>query len=261
MFTGTPDEPHVTSTDPQMLANGTGLSKTGHHGPSRRDGRLASEQLPSVGRPPDPVVAQLATRSHLLDDEAVGYQTRPRTPSAARNRCELDIPIFVSDMSFGALSSQEAKVALAKGAELAGTGICSGEGGMLPEEQAANSQVLLRARLRLASATRPTKLKRVASFSFQGRAGGQDRDRWTPSWRKGAPSKIAEVREGCEPGEPAISAHPGSPTWTTLEPISADFAAEVREIDGRHSGRVQDSLPNTSRRIWTPPWTIGERTT
>ena len=42
-------------------------------------------------------------------------------------------------MSFGALS-REAKIALAKGAELAGTGICSGEGGMLPEEQENNSR-------------------------------------------------------------------------------------------------------------------------
>ena len=42
-------------------------------------------------------------------------------------------------MSFGALS-EEAKTALARGAELAGTGICSGEGGMLPEEQAENSR-------------------------------------------------------------------------------------------------------------------------
>ena len=42
-------------------------------------------------------------------------------------------------MSFGALSP-EAKVALAGGAQLAGTGICSGEGGRLPEEQAANSR-------------------------------------------------------------------------------------------------------------------------
>ena len=42
-------------------------------------------------------------------------------------------------MSFGALS-EEAKVSLSKGANLAGTGICSGEGGMLPEEQAENSR-------------------------------------------------------------------------------------------------------------------------
>ncbi len=51
----------------------------------------------------------------------------------------LDIPLLVTDMSFGALS-EEAKLALASGAELAGTGICSGEGGMLPEEQEANSR-------------------------------------------------------------------------------------------------------------------------
>ena len=56
-------------------------------------------------------------------------------PGAGRP-LRLRIPLFVSDMSFGALS-EEAKIALATGAELAGTGICSGEGGMLPEEQAA----------------------------------------------------------------------------------------------------------------------------
>ena len=42
-------------------------------------------------------------------------------------------------MSFGALSA-EAKVALAKGAEMAGTGICSGEGGMLLAEAESNSR-------------------------------------------------------------------------------------------------------------------------
>ena len=42
-------------------------------------------------------------------------------------------------MSYGALS-EEAKVAMSLGAEQAGTGICSAEGGMLPEEQVANSR-------------------------------------------------------------------------------------------------------------------------
>jgi glutamate synthase domain-containing protein 2 len=36
--------------------------------------------------------------------------------------------------------SEEAKVSLAKGAEMAGTGICSGEGGMLDDEQQANGK-------------------------------------------------------------------------------------------------------------------------
>jgi Glutamate synthase domain 2 len=50
----------------------------------------------------------------------------------AENPLELEIPVFISDMSFGALS-EEAKIVLPKGTEPAGTGICSGEGGILPE--------------------------------------------------------------------------------------------------------------------------------
>jgi glutamate synthase domain-containing protein 2 len=49
----------------------------------------------------------------------------------AKRPLKLNIPLFVSDMSFGALF-EEAKIALAA-AELAGTGICSGESGMLPK--------------------------------------------------------------------------------------------------------------------------------
>lgn len=45
-------------------------------------------------------------------------------------------PMYVSHMSFGALS-KEAKTALSKGAAMAGTAMCSGEGGILPEEKAA----------------------------------------------------------------------------------------------------------------------------
>ena len=45
-------------------------------------------------------------------------------------------PVFISHMSFGALS-KEIKVALAKGSAIAKTAMCSGEGGILPEEKAA----------------------------------------------------------------------------------------------------------------------------
>ena len=48
----------------------------------------------------------------------------------------LNLPVYVSHMSFGALS-KEAKIALAKGSAMAGTAECSGEGGILPEERAA----------------------------------------------------------------------------------------------------------------------------
>ena len=48
----------------------------------------------------------------------------------------LDTPVYISHMSFGALSA-EAKVALAKGSAMAKTAMCSGEGGILPEEKEA----------------------------------------------------------------------------------------------------------------------------
>ena len=46
-------------------------------------------------------------------------------------------PVYISHMSFGALS-KEIKVALAKGSAMAKTAMCSGEGGILPEERAAS---------------------------------------------------------------------------------------------------------------------------
>ena len=67
-----------------------------------------------------------------------GYREKCATKTvigpSAKRPLELEIPIYISGMSFGALS-YEAKVALARGATLAGTATCSGEGGMLPDER------------------------------------------------------------------------------------------------------------------------------
>src|SRR4029450_2405868 len=52
----------------------------------------------------------------------------------AKHPIELDIPIYITGMSFGALSLG-AQMALAKGASMAGTATCSGEGGMIPPER------------------------------------------------------------------------------------------------------------------------------
>ena len=54
----------------------------------------------------------------------------------AKKPMVLDSPVYISHMSFGALS-KEVKVALAKGSAMAKTAMCSGEGGILPEEKAA----------------------------------------------------------------------------------------------------------------------------
>lgn len=136
------------------------------------------------------------------------------------------MPIFVSDMSFGALS-EEAKIALARGAELAGTGICSGEGGMLAEEQAENDRYFYE----LASARfgfSMDKLKKVQAFHFKG---GQGAKTGTGGHLPGAKvqGKIAKTR-GLEEGTPAVSP-PRFPDWTELSQFR-DFAEEVREISG-----------------------------
>jgi methylamine---glutamate N-methyltransferase subunit C len=70
-----------------------------------------------------------------------GYRERceTRTVLGARSGCtaplELEIPIYITSMSFGALS-WNAKAALGRAASRVGTCTCTGEGGMLTEERA-----------------------------------------------------------------------------------------------------------------------------
>ena len=54
----------------------------------------------------------------------------------AKKPMVLNMPVYISHMSFGALS-KEVKIAMAKGSAAAGTAMCSGEGGILPEEKEA----------------------------------------------------------------------------------------------------------------------------
>ena len=68
----------------------------------------------------------------LLDD--VPVNTEVIIGSKTNKPLKLAAPVYVSHMSFGALS-REAKMALAKGTATFGTIMCSGEGGMLPESR------------------------------------------------------------------------------------------------------------------------------
>ncbi|WP_101774075.1 glutamate synthase-related protein [Peptostreptococcus faecalis] len=77
--------------------------------------------------------AQLSV-TPLDDDEFVRSQTV--IGKKAKRPMVIESPIYVSHMSFGALS-REAKFALSKGAAMAKTAMCSGEGGILPEEKEA----------------------------------------------------------------------------------------------------------------------------
>jgi glutamate synthase domain-containing protein 2 len=73
--------------------------------------------------------AQLA-KIPLDRDEPVN--TKTIIGPKAKHPLVIDTPVYVSHMSFGALS-REVKVALAKGSAAAKTAMCSGEGGILPE--------------------------------------------------------------------------------------------------------------------------------
>ncbi len=216
--TGTADEPHAKFI--RQLAD-EGLTKLGHHGPAAAMG-VPRDSLPKWDDLQF-VVGQLH-KLPLLDDEPVG--TELVIGPNAKKPLRLEIPLFVSDMSFGALS-EEAKVSLAKGAQLAGTGICSGEGGMLSEEQAANSRYFYE----LASARFGfswDKVRKTQAFHFKG---GQGAKTGTGGHLPGAKvkGKIAEVRELPE-GQTAIS--PARfPEWTSLSQFR-DFASEVREKTG-----------------------------
>ena len=215
---GGPEEPHTQYI--QHLAE-HGLSRVGHHG------RVSAMGVPRDELPRWEQIQILTAQLHkvpLLDEDSVG--TEVVIGPNARKPLVLERPLFVSDMSFGALS-EEAKVALATGAELAGTGICSGEGGMLPEEQGANSRYLYE----LASARfgySMDKVQKCQAFHFKC---GQGAKTGTGGHLPGSKvkGKIAEVR-GLNEGEAAISP-PRFPDWDNLDEYRR-FAEEVREATG-----------------------------
>ena len=198
-----------------------GLEEVGHHGPVSAMG-VPLKDLPRW-EDLQFVTAQLS-RVPQLDEVPVG--TDLVVGPKAGKPLHLEIPIIVSDMSFGALSF-EAKVSLAKGAELAGTGICSGEGGMLPEEQEANQRYFYE----LASGRfgfSMDKLAAVQAFHFKG---GQGAKTGTGGHLPGhkVVGRIAEVGD-LPAGEPAIS--PARfPEWEDEDGFR-HFADEVREQTG-----------------------------
>ena len=211
---GTPEEPHTQYI--QHLAE-YGLSKVGHHG------RVSAMGVPRDELPQWENIQILTAQLHkvpLLDD--VPVNTQVVIGPNANKPLVLERPLLVSDMSFGALS-EEAKVALAMGAELAGTGICSGEGGMLPDEQAANSRYFYE----LASARfgySMANVQKCQAFHFKC---GQGAKTGTGGHLPGSKvqGKIAQVR-GLSEGESAISPS-RFPDWEYIDSYR-QFAEEVR---------------------------------
>lgn len=214
----TPEEPTVEYI--HALAR-DGLEFTG------KDGPLDAMGVPRTKLPHwddiQILTAQLATRP--LDDKVpvgTGLVVGPN----AKKSLHLEIPLLVSDMSFGAIS-REAKLALARGAERAGTGICSGEGGMLPEAQQNNSRYFYE----LASAKFGWSDKipaLVQAFHFKG---GQAAKTGTGGHLPGAKvtAEIAAVRH-LQEGQEAISPATFADLRTPAD--FREFAERVRELSG-----------------------------
>ncbi len=97
---------------------------------------IAAMGIPQVKPSWDDILILGGQLDPLPLDEHAPVDTTTVIGKHAARPLVLEMPVYISHMSFGALS-REVKVALAQGAAQVKTAMCSGEGGILPEEQAA----------------------------------------------------------------------------------------------------------------------------
>jgi len=89
----------------------------------------------------DEILVRGAQLAKLPLNKSQPVSSRTVIGPSAKTPMVLETPLMVSHMSFGALS-REAKLALAKGSALAHAGMCSGEGGVLPDSLAASHKYI-----------------------------------------------------------------------------------------------------------------------
>lgn len=101
-------------------------------------GKSAIEAMGTQMKMPnwDDVLVLGAQLNPMPLDEHADVSLRTVIGKHARQPMVLDMPVYISHMSFGALS-KEAKIAMARGSAAVKTAMCSGEGGILPQEKEA----------------------------------------------------------------------------------------------------------------------------
>ncbi len=97
-------------------------------------------ELPIISWDDILIIGSQLNKMPIMEHEDINLKTV--IGKNAKKPMVLETPIFVSHMSFGALS-KEAKIALAKGAKKVKTATCSGEGGILSEELENSYQYIL----------------------------------------------------------------------------------------------------------------------
>lgn len=222
-YLGLYEDTHGTSAEPYNKE----IRYRAAHGLSSHHGDVSAMGVPLTELPRwsdlQVLTAQLWRRP-MMDDEPV--DTEVVLGPNAQKPLRFAIPLIVSDMSFGAIS-EEAKLALSQGAELSGTGICSGEGGMLPEEQASNQRYLYEMASGMFGFS-IDKVKLTQAFHFKA---GQGAKTGTGGHLPGEKviGRIAEVR-GLKEGTPAVSP-PTFPDLKTVEDYRR-FGEDIRAATG-----------------------------
>ena len=165
--------------------------------------------------------AQLA-RMPLNEDEPV--RTATVIGKTAAQPLHLQIPFYVSHMSFGALS-KAAKIALARGARAVGTATCSGEGGLLPAERAEASYYIYELGT-AAFSHKDESVKQADAVEIKiGQAAKPGMGGHLP--KEKVTEEIARVR-GIAMGEDSIS--PGRHTGIDSAEDLAKYVARLRDI-------------------------------
>jgi len=172
--------------------------------------------------------AQLA-RMPVTEDVTVATETV--IGRTAAKPLVISAPFYVSHMSFGALS-REAKIVLATGTARVGTAMCSGEGGMLPEERAAASKYVYELGTAPFSHIDDVIRQADAVEIKIGQAAKPGLGGHLPASK--VTDEIAAIR-GIAPGEPSVS--PGRYSGLETPEDLAKEVARVRDLlDGRPVG-------------------------
>lgn len=132
-----------------------------------KDGKSIIEAMGTTMKMPnwDDILILGAQLNPMPLDEHADVSLRTVIGKHAAKPMVLDGPVYISHMSFGALS-KEAKVAMAKGSAMAGTAMCSGEGGILPEEMEAAHRYIFEYVPNLYSLT-PENLQRADAIEIK----------------------------------------------------------------------------------------------
>lgn len=124
---------------PESLAEAHALSRLGRY--QIRGFGTFNKSMPTF----DDLAFVPATMTRLpLEGYRESCDTRTvlgNRPGLVEKPLDLDIPIYIASMSFGALSAN-AKAALGYGASKVGTMTCTGEGGMLEDERDASQKLV-----------------------------------------------------------------------------------------------------------------------